>query len=72
LPDGDLRRADFTRPDGTGLFTRRLTLRNTGEAPLALTGLDVWAGRAFPCQFGSRYWGENWSRPAWSSAWAAR
>lgn len=49
----------FTLADGTGLFTRCLTLRNTGEAPLALTGLEVWAGRVFPCQFGSRYWGEN-------------
>ncbi len=49
----------FTLADGTGLFTRRLTLRNTGAAPLALTGLDVWAGRVFPCQFGGRYWGEN-------------
>jgi len=49
----------FTLTDGTGLFTGRLTLRNTGDASLALTGLDVWAGRVFPCQFGSRYWGEN-------------
>ncbi len=47
----------FTLADGTGLFTRRLTLRNTGSEPVALTGLEVWAGRVFPHQFGGRYWG---------------
>jgi len=51
--------AVHTLADGTGLFTRWLTLRNTGTAPWALSALEVWSGRVFPCQFGDRYWGEN-------------
>lgn len=49
----------YTLVDGTGFLSRRMTIKNTGKNSIALTCLDVWRGRIFPCQLGDRYYGDN-------------